>query len=110
MPRPEQSSVYPIGQRAEVIDHGSNRDVDSIVAEVLTATSFPCQHGVLLKADKNNAGTVYVGLSDVTAGTAAATDGFPLDANDTLFIEVSNSNLLYVFASQDNQIIYWIAS
>ena len=109
MPIPERSDIQPIGQRVDIIDHGSNRDVDA-AAEVLTATSFPCRHGVLLKADRLNAGTIYIGLSDVTAGTAAATDGFPLDANDTLFIEISNPNLLYVFASEVNQIIYWIAS
>lgn len=109
MPRSERSDVQPIGLHAESIDHGSNRDVDTI-AEVLTTTSFFCQHGVLLKADKGNAGTLYVGLSDVTAGTTAATDGFPIDANDTLFIEVGNANLLYVIASEVNQIVYWIAS
>lgn len=109
MPRPRQSHLYPIEQVAESIDHGSNRDVDT-AAEALTTTSFVCQHGVLLKADKNNAGTVYVGLSDVTAGSTAATDGFPLDANDVLFIEIANPNLLYVIASEVNQIIYWIAS
>ena len=109
MPRPEQSYIQPIGQRADAMDHGSNRDVDQ-VAEVLTATGFSCQHGVLLKADSANAGIIYVGLSDVTAGSAAATDGFPLAAGDTLFVEVANSNLLYVIASVANQIIYWIAT
>ena len=109
MPRPEQSYIVPIGQRAESMDHGSNRDVDA-AAEVLTATSFFCQHGVLLKADSTNAGIIYVGLSDVTAGTASATDGFPLSAGDTLFVEVANPNLLYVFASTTNQVIYWIAT
>ena len=33
-----------------------------------------------IKAGDANSGTIYIGLSDVTAGTNADTDGFPLTA------------------------------
>ena len=93
----------------KVIDHGSNLDVDT-VAERLTATNFACRNGVVVKASALNCGTVFVGLSDVTAGTAEATDGFPLAAGENVTIEVTNVNLIYVIADTNNQLVYWIAS
>lgn len=89
-------------------DHGSNRDVDTS-AEQITSTSFACKFGVTLKADITNTGILYIGNSDVTAGTTAATDGFPLSAGETLTLEVTNSNIPYAIASANNQIIYWTA-
>ena len=89
-------------------DHGSNRDVDTS-AEQITSTSFACKFGVTLKADITNTGILYIGNSDVTAGTTAATDGSPLSAGETLTLEVTNSNIPYAIASANNQIIYWTA-
>lgn len=91
------------------LDHGSNLDIDT-TAEQITTTSFACKFGVTLKADITNTGIIYVGNSDVTAGTTAATDGFPLSAGETLTLEVNNPNLLYAIASANNQKIYWVAN
>lgn len=91
------------------LDHGSNRDIDT-TAEQITSTSFTCKFGVTLKADIANTGIIYVGNSDVTAGTTAATDGFPLSAGETITLEVNNPNLLYAIASTNNQTIYWICN
>lgn len=88
--------------------HGMNSDVDA-TAEQLTTTSITAAHGVLVKAHRNNTGIVYVGNSDVTAETAAATDGLPLEAGETLFVEVNNPNKLYVIASAANQKVHWFA-
>jgi len=93
----------------KVIDHGSNLDVDT-VAERMTDTDFSCRNGVIIKAYSGNLGTVYVGLVGVTAGTAEATDGFPINANENVMIEAENVNLIYLIASQANQLVYWIAS
>lgn len=90
------------------LDHGSNRDIDT-TAEQITSTSFACSFGVTLKADITNTGIIYIGNSDVTAGSAGSTDGFPLSPGETLTLEVSNPNLLYAIASVANQIIYWTA-
>lgn len=89
------------------LDHGSNLDIDT-TAEQITTTSFACKFGVTVKADITNTGIIYVGNSDVTAGTTAATDGFPLSAGETLTLEVNNPNLLYAIASANNQKIYWV--
>ena len=91
------------------LDHGSNRDIDT-TAEQITSTSFACKFGVTVKADITNTGIIYVGNSDVTAGSTAATDGFPLSAGETLTLEVNNPNLLYAIASANNQKIYWVAN
>lgn len=89
--------------------HGSNRDVDT-TAEALTSTSFAAKKGVTVVADVANSGIVYVGNFGVTAGTTAATDGFPLGAGESLTIEVNNPNLIYVIASVNNQVVYWAAA
>jgi len=91
------------------LDHGSNRDIDT-TAEQITSTSFACKFGVTVKADITNTGIIYIGNSDVTAGSTAATDGFPLSAGETLTLEVNNPNLLYAIASANNQKIYWVAN
>jgi hypothetical protein len=90
------------------LDHGSNRDVDT-AAEQITSTSFAAKFGVTLRADSANTGILYIGNSDVTAGTTAATDGIPLAAGDSITLPVSNSNIPYAIASANNQIIYWVA-
>ena len=91
------------------LDHGSNLDIDT-TAEQITSTSFACKFGVTVKADITNTGIIYIGNSDVTAGSTAATDGFPLSAGETLTLEVNNPNLLYAIASANNQKIYWVAN
>lgn len=103
-----QSVIDNTAQVSATMDHGSNRDIDT-TAEQITSTSFACKFGVTLKADITNTGIIYIGNSDVTAGTTAATDGFPLSAGETLTLEVNNSNIPYAIASANNQIIYWAA-
>lgn len=94
---------------SSTFDHGSNLDIDT-TAEQITSTSFTCKFGVTVKADITNTGIIYVGNSDVTAGSTAATDGFPLSAGETLTLEVNNPNLLYAISSANNQKIYWVAN
>jgi len=90
------------------LDHGSNRDVDQ-AAEILTTIRTRARQGIILKADASNAGIVYVGNSDVTPGNAAATDGFPLAASEQLVVEIEDARQIYVVASANDQVIYWLA-
>lgn len=90
------------------LDHGSNLDIDT-TAEQITSTSFAAKFGVTVKAATGNTGTVYIGLSDVTAGTTAATDGFPLEPGESITLPVNNPNLLYAIASANNQKVFWSA-
>lgn len=88
-------------------DHGSNRDIDT-TAEQITTTSYPAKQGVLVKADAANGGIVYVGNSDVTAGTTAATDGMPLSAGESVLVKVDNANKIYVIGSAVDQVAYFM--
>lgn len=71
------------------IKHG-NVTTASAAALQLTATDTPLQKGVEVSADTTNAGVLYVGSSALTAGSAAATDGFPLSPGARLFLPVDN--------------------
>lgn len=92
---------------ASSFDHGSNRDIDTS-AEQITSSSVTAKFGVLLKASDSNTGIIYVGNSDVTAGTTDATDGFPLAAGDSVLLKVNNANIPYAIGSANNQVIYWM--
>lgn len=101
-----QSVIDNTAQVVATYDHGSNLDVDT------TAEQLPSQaasFGVTVKAGSANTGIVYVGKSDVTAGTTDATDGFPLDAGESITLPLNNANLIYVIGSANNQKVYWIA-
>jgi hypothetical protein len=69
----------------------------------ITAAAFNCTRGVGLKAGSANAGTIYVGPADVTAGTAAATDGWPLAAGEELFLPLADPKSVHAIASAANQ-------
>ena len=101
------ADYFPFSMQ-ETFSTGSNLDIDT-GAEQLIATSHVAKEGVLLKADAANAGIIYVGSSSaVTAGSAAATDGFPLSAGDGLVLGVSNANKVYAVASEANQKLFFL--
>ena len=89
-------------------DTGANLDVDTS-AEVLTATDFDTTQGVIITADSDNSGTVFIGNSDVDAGATDATSGIPLSAGESLFFSANNPSSIYVIASVVNQKVYWLA-
>lgn len=93
---------------SSTLDHGSNLDIDT-TAEQITTTSFAAKFGVTVKAAVDNTDTVYIGNSDVTAGTTAATDGFPLEPGESITLPVNNSNLLYAIGAAANQKVFWSA-
>ena len=89
-------------------DTGANLDVDTS-AEALTSTSFSCTQGVIITADSDNSGNVFIGNSDVDAGATDATSGIPIAAGESLFFSASNPNVIYVIGSAVNQKVYWLA-
>jgi hypothetical protein len=90
------------------LDTGSNLDIDTSAEQITAGTSYPATVGVLFRADSDNSGVVYLGNSDVTAGTSASTDGLPLSAGDAVFLQISNANLVYAIGSAINQKIYFM--
>jgi hypothetical protein len=91
---------------------GSNLDVDG-TSETLTSGSNPFVYKCVVRADTANSANVHVGFaSTVTAGTVDATDGWLLDAGDSVEIPafvVNNTNLIYVIGSAANQKVFWFA-
>jgi len=79
-------------------------------AIALSATSIPCQ-GLVVKADKNNLDTVYVGKSDVTANATNTTGGYPLEPGESVGVPCRNVNEVYIRRPGSNNVaVAWIAS
>ncbi len=90
-------------------DTGSNLVIDA-VAEQLTTASVPCRMGVLVKADDENTGSLFLGNSSaVTAGTVEATDGFRLQPGDAVFLPVASVGAVWVIGSAAGQKAWFIA-
>lgn len=88
---------------------GSNLDIDT-AAEQMTASSITAVKGVVIKAAADNSGILYVGKDNtVTAGTTAATDGYPLSAGDSITLPINNANLVWLIASANNQKVFFLA-
>jgi hypothetical protein len=88
-------------------DHGRNGAVGTSAVRLTTA-SLHAARGVQLKAATTNTGTLYVGNSDVTAGTAEATDGFPLGPGDALFLPIDDPSKVFLIASAASQAVFFI--
>lgn len=91
-------------------DHGSKGSIGG-TALVLIATTTPPTHltkGAQIKAAADNDGTVYVGKSDVTADSAAATDGYPLSPGEALFVPVDDPSKIYVIGSGAGQKVFFL--
>jgi hypothetical protein len=88
-------------------DHGRKSAIGTTAVQ-LTTTSVHAPRGVQMKAAVSNSGTVYVGNSDVTAGAADATDGFPLGAGDALFVPIDDPSKIYLVGTAAGQVVYFV--
>lgn len=80
----------------------------SVVA--LSANDRELKGGVQIVADAGNSGVVYVGVrATLTAGSANATDGFPLSAGDTVFLPVSKESEVQLIGSASGQSAHFIS-
>lgn len=91
---------------------GSNLDIDTS-AEKLATASATFKYEMWIKAFEGNSGNIYVGFSNaVTAGSAAATDGYQLDAGEEMVIPVYITNDVFnvwVIGSANDQKACWMA-
>ena len=92
---------------AATFHHGRNSDIDT-TAEPLTIARHRLSRGVQLKAAASNSATIYVGNDDVTINSNDATDGFPLEAGDALFLPVDSPHKVYLIAAAANQALSWL--
>lgn len=78
-------------------------------ARILAAASAPSKKGVLIKADDDNTGSIYLGhASTTTADAGGAASGTRLKAGQSLFVPVSNRNLIYLIGSAASQNYTWM--
>lgn len=91
-----------------------NRVTSGVVAGSATAVQLPdipCRM-VVLVAETDNSGNVYVGGGGVTipGGTGNATGGIPLAAGDQLGpLPLSNLNLLYIICDNAGDDLTYLA-
>jgi hypothetical protein len=88
-------------------DHGRKSSV-GVSAVQLVATPLHAAKGIELIAASTNSGTVYVGNADVTAGSADATDGFPLAPGARLFLPLDDPSKVYVRGSASGQTVFFV--
>lgn len=75
----------------------------------LVASDIVAQNGVQIYADVLNTADVFVGNSGLTSDTADTTDGFPIPAENGLFIPIRHPSSIYVrTASVTAQKLWWI--
>ena len=65
----------------------------------MTTESTKADRGIQITASAGNSATIYVGLNNVTADSADATDGFPLAAGEAILVPIRDAKLIYVIAS-----------
>lgn len=83
----------------------ATKTLTSTSSQIETNTALKV--GVTLKAHSTNTDIVYVGGSNlVTNGT----DGYPLEAGESIYIECANLNALYARAASGTQRLSYIAS
>ncbi len=88
-------------------DHGRKSGI-GVSAVQLVTTPLHAAKGVELIAGSTNSGTVYVGNADVTAGSADATDGFPLAPGARLFLPLDDPSKVYLRGSAPGQAVYYV--
>ena len=92
-------------KEATVTSFESGQTTLGTTAVQLTSTSILTKKGVLIKADDDNTGSVYIGKDD----TVSTTTGFRLSAGQGIAIEVDDASKIWLIADADNQKVHWIA-
>lgn len=71
----------------------------------LTSSSNGAKIGVLVKANDDNTGTVYVGKD----ANVSSSNGFELGAGESVEIEVHDTLAIFLIASAAGQGVTWVA-
>lgn len=67
----------------------------NLVPTRLTNMDLKLNEGVIIYADSGNVATVYIGNSNVTAGSSDGTDGFPIPPDKALLVKIDNPNKVF---------------
>ena len=90
-------------------EHGSKSSIGTVILQ-LSTSKILVGRSVTITAASGNSGTVFIGKSDVTAGSDDATDGFPLDKGDAVEIFVDNVDDIFAVTASGpaNKKVFWI--
>jgi len=67
-----------------------------------------CVNGIVIYADTNNSGVIWVGNNGFTMNSGDITDGFPISAGDVLTLDHRNPENIYVASPLSGQTLWWI--
>jgi hypothetical protein len=79
----------------------------TVSAAQMDGTGFTSSSGVTIKALSTNTDFVYIGN---TGGFVGSSVGHAMDPGDTLFLNISNTNKIWVQANSGTQVITYLAS
>jgi hypothetical protein len=80
--------------------------VATAAAQVMSGKPYAIK-GIKFKASPTNSGIIYIGKAWVTAGTFAASDGFPLSPGEEVFFPVEDVSKVYAIASAASQALFY---
>ena len=87
---------------------GSKNNVGTSAAAIGTASEV-AKKGIQIVSDPNNTVVVYIGDDTVTAGSSApSTDGYPLQAGDTVVIPVFHPSEVYAVTASSTATIHFM--
>lgn len=87
---------------------GSKSGIGGTAAQ-LTTTSIKLYNGLTVFASGSNGGVVAVAAnSGITYNTDPANDGFPLVAGASIFLPINDPSKVYVVASTNGNVVYWV--
>jgi hypothetical protein len=72
-------------------------------AQVLTQIGYSAHHGVMVCADADNDGVIYIGSTDKVTADRSATGGIELRAGSTKSFPIDDPSLLFVIGSAPGQ-------
>lgn len=88
---------------------GGGAAATGTATQIASGASSTATKGVLIKADDDNTGSIYIGHDNtVTANAGASTSGTRLKAGQSLFVPVNNRNLLWLIGSAASQNFTWM--
>ncbi len=98
-----------IGKKTKSVINTQAKTVGTTAVQLAPSTR-PLEAGVQIVCPTTNTGICYVAVrSNVTDGDTDATDGYPLNASDSLFLPVSSESEIYVISDTAAQKVFWMS-
>jgi hypothetical protein len=98
-----------IGRKTKTNINTGTADV-GVTVSALSADSRDLEGGVQIVCPTGNTGIVFVGTrSSLTAGTANASDGFPLNATDSIWLPANKESEVFLISDTASQTVSFLS-